>query len=306
MKERRMEKEIIALNVDMTCDHKCESCEKFFECEDPQKMKIFERRRMGRAKETMAKIKHKIAIAGGKGGVGKSMLTANLAMALAMKGRRVSVLDHDFDGASIPKMLGVTGKRLRMGENGISPVEGHLGIQVISMGLIAKDDEIVTLFHELRRGTTEEFLSHVEYGERDYLLVDLPPGTSSDAVNLMQYIPDLDGTIVVTIPPLVSQVVAKKATLLCMKAKVRLLGIVENMSGFICPKCGKEIHILKKGGGEMLAEELGIPFLGRLPLHPELSKASDEGIPFVLKYPDNPASQAVMAFAQKIEESLTQ
>ncbi len=304
VKGGEMEKEIIAINVDMTCDHKCEFCEKFFECEDPDKYKIFSRRRMGRAKETMAKIKYKVAVLAGKGGVGKSMVSANLAMALALRGRRVSILDHEFDGPCIPRMLGVSDKRLTLGEYGIRPVEGYLGVQVISMGFIAKEKEVTTLFTELRRGTTEEFLSHVDYGDRDYLIVDLPPGTSSDAINLMQYIPDLDGVIAVTIPPLVSQVVVKKAILLCLKAGVRVLGVVENMSGYVCPKCGSQEDILKTGGGELLARELKLPFLGRLPLDMRLSSSSDEGEPFVLKYPDNPASKAITELAQYLEEQV--
>ncbi len=297
-------KEVLKLNIDLECDKKCESCEKFFDCTNPEKWKIYNRRRMALAKKTMAKIKHKIAVAGGKGGTGKSTLTSNLSMALALMGRKVSILDQDLDGASIPKMFGVMGKKMKIGPKGIVPVEGHLGVQIISMGFVQEEDEVITLFHDLRRATTEEFLAHVDYGERDYLVIDLPPGTSSDAVNLYQYIPDLDGVVVVTVPPKVSQLAARKATLLAMKAGARILGIVENMSGFVCPNCGKEFDLLLRGGGEELAKDLGVPFLGRIPLHPQLSEAGDDGVPFVMKYPDNPASKAVMEFARKIEEEV--
>lgn len=298
------EREVIRFNIDMRCGYKCEDCERFFDCKDERKWQIFRRRRMGQAIRRMAKIKHKIAISGGKGGVGKSLVSVNLAVALAMKGRKVSILDQDFDGSTVPKMLGIQGKQfLRYGPNGIIPAEDELGlgIQVIALGLIFPD-EVVTMFHQMRRATTEEFVANVDYGERDYLIVDLPPGTSSDACNLLQYIPDLDGTITVTIPPAVSQLGARRATLLAAKAGSRVLGVIENMSGYICGRCGKEFYFLKVGGGEALAKELKVPFLGRIPLHPELSEASDSGVPFVYKYPNNPASKIMMEIADKVEE----
>jgi Mrp family chromosome partitioning ATPase len=295
-------REVLNLNVELRCDHKCENCERFFDCRDPMKEKIYRRRRMSRAIIKMADIKHKVTISGGKGGVGKSMVSVNLATALAMRGRTVSILDQDFDGSTIPKMLGIQGiKRLKYGEKGIIPAEGLLGIQVISMALIYPD-AVITMFHEMRRGTTEEFVANVDYGKRDYLIVDLPPGTSSDACNLLQYIPDLDGTVTVTVPPKVSQLAARRATILSAKAGSTVLGVIENMSGYICGECGHEFYFMKRGGGEELAQELGVPFLGRLPMHPQLSECSDEGVPFVYKYPDNPASKKMAEIAEHLEQ----
>ncbi len=304
MEEGKKAAEIMAINVDMTCDRDCKACEKFFDCELEEKWKVLERGRMLRAKMRMGKIKHKIVVVGGKGGVGKSMLAANMAMALAMKGNRVSILDHDFDGPCIPKMFGVVGKGLRIDEDGIQPVEGLMGVQVISTGLFLKDEQVLTWLHEMRRSATEEFLTHVNYGERDWLVVDLPPGTSSDAVNSMLYIPGVDGAVVVTIPPRVSQIVAKKATLLCQTAKVRVLGIIENMSGLLCPKCGKRHDIFRVGGGEVLSQETGVPFLGRVPIDPKLSYSSDVGEPFVYKYPESAASKSVMEIVERIERAV--
>ena len=302
MKEER---EVLSFNVELRCDYKCENCERFFDCKDERKERIYRRRRMAKAVQKMARIKHKITISGGKGGVGKSTVTVNLAAGLALVGRKVAILDQDFDGATIPKMMGIQGKeKLKLGDKGIIPAQGHLGIKIISMGLITKEDEVITMFHEMRRGTTEEFLANVDYGELDYLVVDLPPGTSSDACNLLQYIPDIDGTVTVTIPPIVSQLAARRATILSAKAGCRVLGIIENMSGYICGSCGGEFDFLKKGGGMMLATELGVPFLGRLPMHPELSQASDEGIPFVIKYPDNPAAKAMMDICRVLEREV--
>lgn len=293
------------VNVDIGCSHKCELCERFFDCGDPEKEKIYNRGRMALARRTMARIKYKIAVAGGKGGTGKSTMAANIAMGLALLGRKVSVLDQDLDGSTIPKLFGVMHEKLRLGPKGIVPVEGYLGVQLVSLGFVQKEDEVITLFHPMRRGATEEFLSHVDYGERDYLVVDLPPGTSSDAVNLMQYIPDITGTVVVTAPSTVSQMAARRAALLSLKAGVRVIGIIENMSGYVCARCGSEFALMRRGGGKQLAEELGVPFLGAVPLHPEVSYASDRGTPFVQAYPDNPASQAVTAVARKIDEFCT-
>lgn len=297
-------REIVSFNVELKCDYQCEDCERFFDCEDERKFKIYRRRRMGLAVKKMAGIKHKITISGGKGGVGKSTTSVNLAVTLAMMGRKVTILDQDFDGASIPRMLGIQGvKRLTYGSKGIIPVEDELGLgmHIIAISLIYPDD-VITMFHEMRRGTTEEFLANVDYGERDYLIIDLPPGTSSDACNLLQYIPDLDGTVTVTMPTKVSQLAARKATILSAKAGSPVLGIIENMSGYICGDCSNEFEFMKRGGGEGLAKELGVPFLGHLPMHPEVSQSCDEGIPFVYKYPDNPVSKQLMDIARHLEE----
>lgn len=299
-------REVLSINVELRCDRKCENCERFFDCQDERKWRVYRRRRMAQAVKKMGKIKHKITISGGKGGVGKSTVSVVLAAAFAMMGRKVTVLDQDFDGSTIPRMFGIQGiAKLKYGPQGIIPATDSLGLgmQIISMSLVYPDD-VVTMFHEMRRGTTEEFLANVDYGERDYLIVDLPPGTSSDACNLLQYIPDLDGTVTVTVPPAVSQLAARKATLLSAKAGSKVLGIIENMSGYICGACGKEFDFMKRGGGEALAKELGVPFLGRLPLHPEVARACDEGVPFVYKYPENPVSKKIIEIARKLEEEV--
>jgi ATP-binding protein involved in chromosome partitioning len=297
-------KGVISLQVDFTCDEKCEMCERFFKCKSPQKLKIFDRRRMARAKQTMAKIKHKVAICAGKGGVGKSTVTSNLAAALAMRNKKVSVLDQDLDGSCIPRMMGVLDKKLIMERQGIKPVEGLLGIQIVAMANILQEEDTATWYHELRRNATEEFIAHVQYGIRDYLLIDLPPGTSSDAVNLMQYISDLDGMIVVTAPSGVSQIVAKRAIIMAIEGGVEVLGVVENMSGYVCPKCSKIFYPLRHGGGEKIAEELGVPFLGRIPLDPSISNGSDIGLPVVYSHPDSLVAQAVNSIADQVEQKL--
>lgn len=301
----KLKKGVKELQLDMSCSLHCEACEKFFKCKSPEKLKIFERRRMSRVLKVMSRIKHKVAICAGKGGVGKSLFTTNFSAILAQRGNKVAVLDQDLDGPCIPKMLGLTKEKMVMGDNGIVPVTGIYGMKVVSLGFVATETEIVNWFQEKRRNATEEFLSHVDYGELDYLNIDLPPGTSSDAVNLMEYIPDLDGMVVVTNPTQISQIVARRATIMAIEAGVNVLGIVENMSGFVCPKCGKEVDVMEKGGGKLLAEELDVPFLGYIPLDPRTSESSDKGIPYVVMYPESPASKATIAITDRILENIT-
>lgn len=303
MKERResaVERNILALNVDFNCYRVCESCEKFFDCDDPLRFQIYQRRRMLKSKDALSKVKYKIPVAGGKGGVGKSITTANLGMGLAMRGHKVTILDQDFDGACIPKMLGILDKRMEMCPEGLLPIEGPLGIQVLSMGNLIKTEEVLTWFHDMRRGATEEFMSHTVFGERDFLLVDLPPGTSSDTVNTLQFLPDAAGIVIVTIPSQVSQKVAYKAAMLAKKAGIRILGIIENMSGYVCEECGGIEYIFQKGGGEILAEEIDVPFLGKIPLDARLARASDNGTPFIHAFAESEAAKSVNQIIDKI------
>ncbi len=298
--EMEVKSGIKKLQVDFSCDLRCESCERFFQCKNPEKLKMFDRRRMARARKTMAKIRRKIAVCAGKGGVGKSMITSNLAVALAMGGSKVAVMDSDFDGSCIPRMLGTLEKKLALTPKGIEPVEGFLGIKVVAMANIMDEEDTTTWFHELRRNATEEFVAHVDYGELDYLLIDLPPGTSSDAVNLMEYIPDLDGMVIVTNPTSVSQGVALRAGMMAIEGGVRIIGVIENMSGYVCGDCKNVFYPLKKGGGEMLAQQLQTILLGRVPLDSGVSYASDHGVPFVHSNPESPASKAVKSIVEKI------
>jgi ATP-binding protein involved in chromosome partitioning len=301
---QELKKGIKELQLDMNCSFRCEACEKFFKCKSPEKLKIFERRRMARVLKVMSKIDRKVAICAGKGGVGKSLFTTNFSAILAQRGKKVAVLDQDLDGPCIPKMLGLTDKKMVMGDYGIIPVEGIFGMKVVSLGFVATEVDIVNWFQEKRRNATEEFLSHVDYGELDYLNIDLPPGTSSDAVNLMEYIPDLDGMVVVTNPTRISQIVARRATVMAIEAGVNLLGIIENMSGFVCPKCGKEVDVMEKGGGKMLAQELGVPYLGHIPLDPVASEACDRGVPYVVDYLDSPATKATIEITDRILDNI--
>jgi Mrp family chromosome partitioning ATPase len=280
------------------CDGQCASCSKADTCTD-RKKQIYEEQRL--LKNRMGKIRHKIAIISGKGGVGKSTVTANLAMALAQDGLRVGVLDADIHGPCIPKMLGMRGRQIKVGPPGAFPPIGPLGIRVVSMDfLISADDTPVIWRGPVKAGAIRQFLSEFAWGELDFLLIDLPPGTGDEPLSVIQLIPEMDGAIIVTIPSQVSQVVVKKAITFARQLKVPVIGVIENMSGLICPKCGAQVDVFKRGGGLAIAEELSVPFLGSIPLDPSICEASDNGASFVSKDPNSPAAKAFAMIVGRI------
>jgi len=252
----------------------------------------------------MNKIRHKIAVISGKGGVGKSLVTVNLAMALAMKGRngRIGILDSDIHGPCVPKMLGLKGSRLQSGPPGVFPAFGPMNIKVVSMGfLLPTDDSPVIWRGPLKMGAIRQFLSEIAWGNLDYLLIDLPPGTGDESLSVLQLLPEMDGVIIVTIPSEVSQDVVKKAVTFARKMGVPTIGIVENMSGMVCPHCGEKIDVFSVGGGEKIANDMGVPFLGNIPLDPRVSTAMDAGTPFIAVHPDSTAANSFNSIVEKIK-----
>ncbi len=252
----------------------------------------------------MNKIQHKIAVISGKGGVGKSLVTVNLAMALAMKGRngRIGILDADIHGPCIPRMLGLKGTHLQAGPPGVFPAFGPLNIKVVSMGfLLPSDDSPVIWRGPLKMGAIRQFLSEIAWGNLDYLLIDLPPGTGDESLSVLQLLPEMDGVIIVTIPSEVSQDVVKKAVTFARTMNVPPIGIVENMSGMICPHCGEKIEVFSVGGGEKIADDMDVPFLGSIPLDPRISTAMDAGTPFIVTNPGSPAAKAFNSIVERIE-----
>ena len=255
-----------------------------------------------RIKTKMSRIRHKLAIISGKGGVGKTTVAVNLAVALAMKGREVGLLDADIHGPCVPKMLGLSGSRLVAGPPGIFPVTGPLGVRVVSMDFLLPDEETPVIWRgPLKAAAIRQFLADIVWGPLDYLVVDLPPGTGDEPLTIMQFLPDMDGTVIVTAPSEVSQVVVKKAVSFSRKLGIPVIGVIENMSGFVCPKCGTYVPILGEGGGERMAKKMGVPFLGRIPMDVRICEASDSGEPFVVKHKDTPAARAFLEIAEKIE-----
>jgi len=256
----------------------------------------------------MSKIKHKIAVISGKGGVGKSTVTVNLATAFALQGHmdKVGILDADIHGPCVPKMLGLKGQKLVGGPAGmIFPVAARLGIKVVSMDFLLPSDEAPVIWRgPLKMRAIQQFLSDITWGELDFLFVDLPPGTGDEPLSVMQLIPDIDGVIIVTIPSEVSQIVVKKAITFSRQLGVPVIGIIENMSGFVCPECGAKLDIFKAGGGKKIAKDLSVPYLGKIPIDPAICVGSDSGTPFVAEDPASPTAKAFEEIIIKTKQFL--
>ncbi len=241
----------------------------------------------------MDQIQHKILILSGKGGVGKSTVAANLAMTLARDGKKVGLLDVDIHGPSIPKLVGIMGQVPQMGEQTITPIKVGDRLFVMSMGSLLQHQDLAVIWRgPLKMGAIKQFLKDVEWGQLDFLIIDSPPGTGDEPLSVAQLIPDMDGAILVTSPQDLSVLDVRKTVTFCRQLNMPVLGVVENMSGLTCPHCGKEIDVFKKGGGERMALEMNVPFLGRIPIDPQVVEASDAGLSFVSEYPETPTAQA--------------
>ena len=245
-------------------------------------------------------IRHKILVMSNKGGVGKSTIAVNLALGLAQKNMRVGLLDIDIHGPCIPNMLGLEGMPLVGDGKKIQPVAYSNNLKVVSMGFLIGDKESPVIWRgPLKMKAIQQFLEEVEWGEMDFLIIDSPPGTGDEPLSIAQLIKDIDGVIVVTTPQEVALLDSRKAVNFAKQLKVPVLGIVENMSGFICPHCGKRTDLFKTGGGEKAAKEMNVPFLGKVPFEPEIVSSGDEGKPFVWEYKK---SQAFKVFNEMVDQ----
>lgn len=254
---------------------KCDSCSQKGSCKDENDGKAGTC-----AVDRMTRIKHKIIIASGKGGVGKSTISVNLARALQMKGLRVGILDADITGPDIPKLLGIEDQKLVQGSEGIEPADAN-GIKAASMALILSSRETPVVWRgPMKMAAIKQFIQDVNWGDLDFLIVDLPPGTSDEPLSVLQLIPDLAGAIIVTTPQEVSLLDSRKAVNMVKAMKLPVLGIVENMSGLKCPHCQETINIFSSGGGERMAEEMNVPFLGAIPIDPQVCALGDSGQTF--------------------------
>jgi len=250
----------------------------------------------------MNRIKHKIMVLSGKGGVGKSTVAANIAVALAMEGRRIGLLDVDFHGPSIPKLLHLEGSQIGVGENEMVPVTYMHGIKVMSLGFLMgdKQDSAVIWRGPLKIGVIKQLLSEVDWGDLDYLVIDFPPGTGDEPLSVAQFLPDADGAVIVTTPQDLSLSDVRKSIDFCRKVNIPVLGVIENMSGMVCPHCGGVVDVFKTGGGRIMAGEMGVPFLGQIPLDPRIVQASDDGVPFVYHFNETEAAKAFSTAIQPI------
>jgi ATP-binding protein involved in chromosome partitioning len=240
----------------------------------------------------LAQVSNVICVGSGKGGVGKSSVTANLAAALAVQGKRVGVLDADVWGYSQPRMLGLGAERPKVNaERKIVPLSAGEGISVMSIGFFIEQDAAVVWRGPMLHKALQQFLEDVEWGELDYLLIDLPPGTGDVSMTLAQLLPQAK-FVIVTTPQPVAQKVARRSAEMAAKLKLEIAGVIENMSGFVTPS-GERYQLFGEGGGQLLAEELEVPLLGKVPLTIALREQSDAGLPVVLSDPDDPAAQAL-------------
>ena len=232
----------------------------------------------------MSKVKHKIMVLSGKGGVGKTTVAANLAVALSMQELDVGLMDADIHGPDIPKILGIEDKRPQIEGSTFLPVPVLPRLKAISIGfLLPSRDSSVIWRGPMKYNAIRQFIAEVAWGELDYMIVDLPPGTGDEALSVVQLMGKLDGSIIVTTPQELALLDSRKTVNFSQILRVPVIGIIENMSGFVCPHCGKEVNIFKYGGGEQAARELRVPFLGRVPLDPQMVEAADSGTPFVLQ-----------------------
>jgi Mrp family chromosome partitioning ATPase len=254
-----------------------------------------------RLEATLSRIKHRLLVFSGKGGVGKSTVAANLGLTLAKMDLQVGMLDVDIHGPNLAKMLGVEGQRLAANAgNRISPVPVNRNLKVVSMSFLLENPDLPVIWRgPLKMSAIRQFISDVDWGELDWLIVDSPPGTGDEPLSVAQLIP-ATSAVIVTTPQEVSLMDSRKAVTFARKLGLKVLGIIENMSGFTCPHCGKDVDLFKKGGGERIAKEMGVPFLGRVPIDPNIVNASDEGTPFLIDHPDAPSSKAFMDIVKGI------
>jgi len=252
--------------------------------------------------EFIPEVKNTIAVSSGKGGVGKSTVAVNLALALSRTGAAVGLVDADVYGPDIPLMMGARG-RPGMFENKIIPVESH-GVKLISIGFFVKEGEPIIWRGPMLHSAIQQFLRDVNWGALDYLIFDMPPGTRDAQLSLSQVIP-LSGAVVVTTPQEVALLDVRKAITMFRRMNVPLLGVVENMSDFVCPHCGERTSIFGEGGGQRLAEEMGVPLLGQIPLDPETRKGGDEGLPIVMRKPDSLQAEAFRKLAEAVTARLS-
>ena len=255
----------------------------------------------------MAKIDRKILIMSGKGGVGKSTVTVNLANALLAQGHTVGVLDTDIHGPNIAKMFGCEGAILESNEDGTSilPVCPRDGLKVVSLSFAVSDpDQAIVFRGPLKLSVIKQFLADVEWGTLDYLLIDSPPGTGDEQLAVCQSVPDLTGTVIVTTPQQVAILDARKSVSFARQLDVEIIGLVENMSHLICPDCGKHIPIIGKDGGKILASEQDIPLLGEVPMELGLQQDEDNGVNWIEQNPDSESAKAFMQIATHIHNSV--
>jgi ATP-binding protein involved in chromosome partitioning len=249
----------------------------------------------------LASIKHRIVVMSGKGGVGKTTVAVNLAVALAASGKAVGILDADVHGPNIPKMLGLSGRHATGGANGLIPVVSPQNVKVVSMAFMLPDEDTPVVWRgPIKHTVFSQFLAEVDWGELDYLIVDLPPGTGDEPLSIAQLLGKPLWAVVVTTPQDVALLDSRKSIVFGRNLEMQVLGIVENMSGLTCPHCGGRIDLFKTGGGRRSSRDLMVPFLGAIPIDPQMVDGGDAGIPISVMSPDSVATLAFQRLADLV------
>ncbi len=260
---------------------------------------------MEKLKKKLKGIRHTIVVLSGKGGVGKSTIAVNLAVGLALEGFKVGLLDVDVHGPSVPRLLNLKLEKPFIKENGIQPVMWSNVLKVMSLGFLLPDDKEAVIWRgPLKMGAIKQFLEDVDWGELDYLVVDCPPGTGDEPLSVMQLIGSSAYALVVTTPQGVALDDVKRSITFCRRLNNPIIGVIENMSGFVCPKCKEVVDIFKSGGGERMSQEMGVTFLGKVPVDPEIVTSGDEGQVYIRTYPNSEASKSFKEIVKKIVEEI--
>ena len=255
--------------------------------------------------QNMEKISAKILVLSNKGGVGKSFIAVNLAVGLSKKGAKVGLLDADIHGPSTAKMLGFENQKISVSENGFQPYPVNSNLSAISMASFLEDPDMPVIWRgPMKMSALRQFLAEVNWGELDYLVIDSPPGTGDEPLSVIQLIGDLTGAIIVTTPQDIALLDSRKCVNFLRKLSVPVLGIVENMSGFICPHCGNKIDLFKSGGGEKSAKEFEIPFLGKVPFDPKIVESTDNGKAFIESSPDSESAKVLEKISATIDAQI--
>ena len=256
--------------------------------------------------DTLRNIKHVIIVMSGKGGVGKSTVSSNLAAALSMKGYQTGIMDIDITGPNIPKMFGVEDEQLTVNDQRqLVPVTVPPSLKIMSMAFLLPEKDAPVMWRgPVKMGAIKQFIEDVNWGPLDYLVVDMPPGTGDEALSIVQLIPKADGMVIVTTPQDVALLDSRKSLVFGAETHIPIIGIVENMSGFVCPHCGEVTNIFKSGGGEATAKEMNVQFLGRVPIEPGIVESGDSGLPVVLKYPESASAKAFEGIIDRIVKTV--
>jgi len=279
-----------------TCDEN--SCSAKTQRPEEESNEYLERQQMA---SRMCKIKHKILVISGKGGVGKSTVAANLAIFLSLEKQQVGLLDVDIHGPSIPRLLNLENQQIHGEGETLVPVDFNSNMKAMSIGFMLPNREDAVIWRgPIKFGLIKKFLKDVQWGELDYLIIDSPPGTGDEPLSVCQFIDHPDGAIIVTTPQEMALLDVRKSITFCRQLNVRVLGVIENMSGFVCPKCGEVTDIFSSGGAERMASEMGVPFLGRIPIDQAVAESCDKGTPFASSHSETDTAKTFRQIIQPI------